>query len=70
MANSQYPDQTTSYNKMIASMCFNFMSKMLSIALLFFPSELWINLLQIELDRAKMLSFETSVECFEVFLFL
>ena len=43
---------------------------MFGIALLIFPSELWIKLLQIELDRAKMLSFETSMECFEVFLFL
>ena len=42
---------------------------MFGIALLFFPSELWIKLLQIELDIANMLSFETSMECFEVFLF-
>ena len=42
MANSKDPDQTASYDKMIASMCFNFMSKMFGIALLFFQSELWI----------------------------
>ena len=63
MANSQDPDQTAPSEKVIAFICFNFMNKkVFGIDLFFFPSVLWIKHLQIEFDRAKMLSFETSVE--------